>query len=316
MNGYGVMGLRFRSGHVLAMRRFTASSIGPAYTSIWHRGPNGDWVFYTNVAPGRSCPRYFGANALDAVETQIELKWTGPFSLLITMPAVPLTWEVVLGTTAATRLMNAMGQALPDGAWRSPSVLTTMGAMAGPLLGVGALACRAWSQMDSASSPIRGPCGRSSRAGRGSREKIWARPAPCIRRPTWGTSGSPSAASSRSARRTSSVSTLRVTRREHPARPPRFRRRGGARAETRSVADRDPGPTATDCRAQDRRRVSRQSPARNPRSDQSTSYRPARRGAASQRGAARAHWSCRLSALGSHSSHFGSSISLRVCWRS
>jgi hypothetical protein len=27
--GYGVMGLPFRSGHILALRRFPASSIGP-----------------------------------------------------------------------------------------------------------------------------------------------------------------------------------------------------------------------------------------------------------------------------------------------
>lgn len=33
--GYGVMGLPFASGHVLAMRRFPSSSIGPAYTSVW-----------------------------------------------------------------------------------------------------------------------------------------------------------------------------------------------------------------------------------------------------------------------------------------
>jgi hypothetical protein len=43
--GYGVMGLPFRSGHVLAMRRFPASSIGPACTSVWHRSPDGRWVF-------------------------------------------------------------------------------------------------------------------------------------------------------------------------------------------------------------------------------------------------------------------------------
>src|SRR4051794_27060033 len=35
--GYGVMGLPFDSGHVLAMRRFPASSVGPAYSSVWHR---------------------------------------------------------------------------------------------------------------------------------------------------------------------------------------------------------------------------------------------------------------------------------------
>jgi len=39
--GHGVIGLPFRSGHVLALRRFCASSLGPPYTSVWHRDPAG-----------------------------------------------------------------------------------------------------------------------------------------------------------------------------------------------------------------------------------------------------------------------------------
>jgi hypothetical protein len=34
-----LMGLPLASGHILAMRRFPASSVGPGYTSVWHRGP-------------------------------------------------------------------------------------------------------------------------------------------------------------------------------------------------------------------------------------------------------------------------------------
>ena len=44
--GYGVMGLPFASGHALGMRRFPASSVGPGYTSVWHRSPGGGWTFY------------------------------------------------------------------------------------------------------------------------------------------------------------------------------------------------------------------------------------------------------------------------------
>ncbi len=54
--GYGVMGLPFRSGHVLAMRHFPASSIGPGYTSVWHRTPDGDWTFWQNQPDHLSCP--------------------------------------------------------------------------------------------------------------------------------------------------------------------------------------------------------------------------------------------------------------------
>ncbi len=53
-NGYGVMGLPFKSGHILAMRRFPAASIGPGYISIWHRTPQGDWSFYATAQPGQS----------------------------------------------------------------------------------------------------------------------------------------------------------------------------------------------------------------------------------------------------------------------
>jgi hypothetical protein len=59
--GYGVMGLPFASGHVLAMRRFPASSIGPAYTSVWHRDPAGRWDFWQNQPGDQACSRYLGS---------------------------------------------------------------------------------------------------------------------------------------------------------------------------------------------------------------------------------------------------------------
>src|SRR3712207_6921241 len=58
--GYGIMGLPFASGHVLALRRFPASSIGPGYASVWHRDPAGAWTFYADVDPHLSCSRFFG----------------------------------------------------------------------------------------------------------------------------------------------------------------------------------------------------------------------------------------------------------------
>ncbi len=136
-NGYGVMGLPFKSGHILAMRRFSASSVGPGYTSIWHRSPEGDWVFYSNVNPRQACTRYFGAIALRAIETEITIRWLTPFRLHVAMPAVPFEWEITVGATAATRLMNAVGGHLPSAAWHNLTFLTTMGIVAGPLLGVG-----------------------------------------------------------------------------------------------------------------------------------------------------------------------------------
>lgn len=136
-NGYGVMGLPFRSAHVLALRRFPASSVGPGYTSVWHRTPDGDWVFYADVHPRQACARFFGAMASHAIETEIRLTWLAPFHLRIAMPAVSFEWEITAGPTAATRFMNVAGRLLPDVAWRRPIVLATMSMVAGPLLGVG-----------------------------------------------------------------------------------------------------------------------------------------------------------------------------------
>lgn len=136
-NGYGVMGLPFRSGHILAMRRFPVSSVGPAYTSVWHRTPEGDWRFYADVSARQACARFFGAAASDAIETEIRLVWSAPFRLHVAMPAVSFEWDITAGATAATRLMNAAGRLLPDAAWRRSAVLALMSKVAGPLLGVG-----------------------------------------------------------------------------------------------------------------------------------------------------------------------------------
>jgi hypothetical protein len=136
-SGYGVMGLPFTSGHVLAMRRFTASSVGSGYTSLWHRDPDGAWVFYSSVSPRQSCSRFFGAIASELIETEITLTWIGPFRLRVTMPSVRFEWAVEVAATRATRLMNAIGRVLPRAAWQRPAFLNMMGRMAGPLLGVG-----------------------------------------------------------------------------------------------------------------------------------------------------------------------------------
>ncbi len=138
-NGYGVMGLPFRAGHVLAMRRFLASSVGPGYTSVWHRTPGGDWCFYADVPPRQACTRYFGASAMEAVQTEIALQWTAPFRMRITIPSVPLEWEIEAAPTAATRVMTTMARLLPEAAWHSPAVLSAMSMLAGPLLSAGHL---------------------------------------------------------------------------------------------------------------------------------------------------------------------------------
>ena len=59
--GYGVMGLPFESGHVLGLRRFSASPVGPGYRSVWHRDPRGRWTFYQDVDRELACSGMAGA---------------------------------------------------------------------------------------------------------------------------------------------------------------------------------------------------------------------------------------------------------------
>src|SRR5215217_9571947 len=106
-SGYAVMGLTFRSGHVLGLRKWTASSIGPPYTAIWHRSPDTAWTTYSNVTSRLGCARYIGEQLRTARETQITVTWPGPFQLHVSIPEVALEWDVEVAATPATRLMNA-----------------------------------------------------------------------------------------------------------------------------------------------------------------------------------------------------------------
>ncbi len=136
-NGYAGMGIPFTSGHILAMRRFAVTSIGPGYTSVWHRNPAGEWFFYTTAPARQSCPRYFGVMASDFVQTDVQIKWEVNNVLRITVPTVQLDWEVRMKLTPATRMMNFMAAMIPEVTWRNTAFLAAMGMMAGPMLGVG-----------------------------------------------------------------------------------------------------------------------------------------------------------------------------------
>jgi len=137
VSGYGVMGLPFASGHILGLRRWTASSVGDSFTSIWHRDPSGRWTFYESVACEVACSRYFGADVERVQEGPIELEWAAPNRLRVRTAEGAVDWELAVESTAATRMMSAMGSMMPLAAWRSGPILRTMGAVAGRVLGVG-----------------------------------------------------------------------------------------------------------------------------------------------------------------------------------
>jgi hypothetical protein len=138
--GYGVMGVPFTSGDLLAMRRFPASSLGQGYTSVWHRDPRGRWAFYSDVPPQLACPRYFGSAVGEAVVREIGITWPGPRDLNISIEGDSgLDWRLSLAQTPATHLINAVGGLLPDALWRKGAVLEPMGRAAGLMLRAGRL---------------------------------------------------------------------------------------------------------------------------------------------------------------------------------
>jgi hypothetical protein len=135
--GYGIMGLPFRTGHVLGLRRFPASSVGHGYRSVWHRDPRGRWTFYQDQPAELTCTRYFGSEVDDVREGPIQIEWTRPRRLRVRAGDGELKWIGDLGSTIATRLFNGVGSALPARAWRSPAFLQGMSRIAGLMLRAG-----------------------------------------------------------------------------------------------------------------------------------------------------------------------------------
>jgi hypothetical protein len=134
--GWGVMGLPFSSGDYLALRRFPASSVGPAFSAVWWRDAKDRWTMFTSVDADVSCPRYFGRALTGHEIREIALIWSGPYSLRVRIPEV-LDWHVTLGSNAATRMMSTMGAAMPTFMWRHSLSLGLIGRVAPLMLQVG-----------------------------------------------------------------------------------------------------------------------------------------------------------------------------------
>ena len=138
--GYAVLGVPFTSGDVLAMRRFPASSVGPGYTSVWHRNSDGEWTMWVDSEPLHACPRYFGSGVERVVRAAIDVSWPDPRRMTLRIEeGRELDWEIMLASTLTTRFLSAVGRATPDVLWRRRSVLSLMGAVAGPMLRAGRL---------------------------------------------------------------------------------------------------------------------------------------------------------------------------------
>jgi hypothetical protein len=137
--GYGVLGLPFTLGDVLAFRRFDSSSVGPVYNAVWHRDPHGLWTIYTDVPPMHGCARYFAVGRTRARRTEILLEWTDRDRAAISIPEHQLDWAIRLGQSARSRALNGATGLIPGRLLSSRPLLDVLAPVTARLLSAGPL---------------------------------------------------------------------------------------------------------------------------------------------------------------------------------
>jgi hypothetical protein len=137
VRGWGVFGLPFDSGHVLALRVFPENDFSP-YRTLWHRRPDGRWSIHVNGARlDTACPRYYGPACEHTGFVLINIEWTGRDTLHVTMDDPALDWSLVARETATLRVLNAVNGRMPMWTWRSAALLRARELLAKQVLGMG-----------------------------------------------------------------------------------------------------------------------------------------------------------------------------------
>ena len=137
VRGWGVFGLPFDSGHVLALRVFPENDFSP-YRTLWHRDPQGRWSIYVDgQSVDTACPRYYGQACAHVGYAQIQLERTGPASLRVTVDEPALDWTLTAHQTPVLRAMNTISPRLPLSTWRSARLVRAREAIARRALGLG-----------------------------------------------------------------------------------------------------------------------------------------------------------------------------------
>lgn len=118
VRGWGVFGLPFDSGHVLALRVFPQGSFGP-YRTVWHRDPSGAWAIHADApVVEHACPRYYGPACERVGAARIAVEWTGPRTVHVTMDEPALDWTLTAERSVLLGLLNPLSAALPLATWR------------------------------------------------------------------------------------------------------------------------------------------------------------------------------------------------------
>jgi hypothetical protein len=137
VRGWGVFALPFDSGHVLALRVFPENDFSP-YRTVWHRDPDGRWSIYVDGPRlDTACPRYYGPACTHIGHVRIDIEWSGPASLRVTMDAPRLEWTMTATETPILRVLNATSPRLPMWTWRSGRLVRVRELLARGILGMG-----------------------------------------------------------------------------------------------------------------------------------------------------------------------------------
>lgn len=139
VRGWGVFGLPFETGHVLALRVFPENDFAP-YRTVWHRDPEGQWSIYVDGPRiDAACPRYYGPACVHTAHADLTLEWTGPASLRVQMEDPVLDWAVTARRPAPLGALNAVSRHLPDWTWKPGRLLEARELLARRVLGLGDL---------------------------------------------------------------------------------------------------------------------------------------------------------------------------------
>jgi len=142
VRGWGVFGLPFDTGHVLALRVFPDNDFAP-YRTVWHRTPDGSWSIFVD-APRLdiACPRYYGPACRETASAHIDIEWVGPMSLHVVMTSPRLDWTVEASEPPLLRVLNRISPHLPLWTWKPDWLVHARELMAKSALGMGAIRLR------------------------------------------------------------------------------------------------------------------------------------------------------------------------------
>ncbi len=137
VRGWGVFALPFDSGHVLALRVFPENDFSP-YRSVWHREPEGRCSIYVDGPRlDTACPRYYGPACTHTGHVRIDIEWSGPASLRVSMDAPRLESTLTATETPILRVLNATSSRLPAWTWRYRRLVRAREVLARDILGIG-----------------------------------------------------------------------------------------------------------------------------------------------------------------------------------